>query len=196
MSASPDHLRSDAARNRASLLDAARAELAENAGSLRLRDVARRAGVGQGTMYRHFPSREALLSALTLDRLERLVVSLEATARSGPLALEGSLRATLLLSLDTGRDPTFTEVLSGAAASTPETAGLRQRLGRALEVIVGHAHRTGLISLALDAGDVLRLICGTQHAVAMAADDPALPERYTEVLLAALRPQRKPLGRR
>ena len=180
--------RSDAARNRAALLDAARAELAEGDGPLRLREVARRAGVGQGTMYRHFPTRDDLLAALVLDRLEELVVRLEDTARvgDGPELAE-SLHEFVVAGLETGRDPVFTDVLAGDAAPDTPVGALLDRFDAALATVVEDAQDAGLVSDSLEAPDVLRLLCGVQHAVAMAPDLEALPERYASALLAALR---------
>ncbi|ANZ43233.1 hypothetical protein BBK82_33965 [Lentzea guizhouensis] len=187
MSTSPA-LRSDAVRNRALLIEAARTELAAHPGPLRLREVARRAGVGQGTLYRHFPTRDALLAALTVDRLEGLVEVFEATARADDDALEPSWRAAVLHGLETGRDRTFTEVLSTGNAADPETAALIGRFETALAVVVGRGQELGFVAATLTFGDVLRLICGAQHAVAMAVEVTELPERYTDVLLAGLRP--------
>ncbi|HLT61000.1 MAG TPA: helix-turn-helix domain-containing protein [Microlunatus sp.] len=65
-------VRADARRNRDRLLAAAREVVAEQGTDASLRDVARRAGVGIGTLYRHFGTREALLEALLQDRFERL----------------------------------------------------------------------------------------------------------------------------
>lgn len=180
--------RSDAARNRVALLEAARAELAENDGPLRLREVARRAGVGQGTMYRHFPTRDDLLAALVLDRLEELVLRLEDTAGigNGPDLAE-SLHEFVVAALETGRDPMFTAVLSGDSAPETPAGALLDRFDAALATVVEDAQDAGLVSDSLDAPDVLRLLCGAQHAVAMAPDLEGLPERYAPALLAALR---------
>jgi AcrR family transcriptional regulator len=65
-------LRSDASRNRAAILDAAR-ELVGRPGELHLSAIAQRAGVGQGTLYRHFASRDELLSALYTEQIDDLV---------------------------------------------------------------------------------------------------------------------------
>jgi len=75
-------MRADAQRNRAELLDAARLVIAEQGVDASLRDIARRAGVGIGTLYRHFPTREALLAALVgngVDRMCALAADLAAT---------------------------------------------------------------------------------------------------------------------
>jgi AcrR family transcriptional regulator len=64
-------LRRDARRNRDAILDAARDLFAE-AGDVPMYEIARRAGVGQATLYRHFPDREAVAAALATEQLERL----------------------------------------------------------------------------------------------------------------------------
>ena len=66
-------LRADARRNRERVIAAARAVFAEHGRDAQMDDVARRAGVGVGTVYRHFPTKEALLVALALDAFERVV---------------------------------------------------------------------------------------------------------------------------
>jgi AcrR family transcriptional regulator len=65
-------LRADARRNRDELLDVARQVIAEEGVDASLRDIARRAGVGIGTLYRHFPTREALLAAIIGDGVRRM----------------------------------------------------------------------------------------------------------------------------
>ncbi|GII62301.1 TetR family transcriptional regulator [Sphaerisporangium krabiense] len=67
-----EELRADARRNREALLAVARAAFAEEGTDASLREIARRAGVGIGTLYRHFPTREALLEAALRDGLESL----------------------------------------------------------------------------------------------------------------------------
>ena len=65
-------LRADAKRNRDKVLTAARAAFTENGASTSLEAIARRAGVGIGTLYRHFPTRQALLEAVYVDEVEQL----------------------------------------------------------------------------------------------------------------------------
>jgi AcrR family transcriptional regulator len=82
--------RADAAENRARILAAAREELAGNA-DVRLNAIAQRAGVGQGTLYRHFPTREDLLAEVYRADVDELVAAATSMlARSAPLdALRG-----------------------------------------------------------------------------------------------------------
>src|SRR5215472_3500974 len=70
--ASAKPLRADAQRNRARVLQAARRAFAAEGVSVPLDEIARRAGVGAGTVYRHFPSKEALFEAVVHDRLRQL----------------------------------------------------------------------------------------------------------------------------
>jgi AcrR family transcriptional regulator len=77
-------LRADARRNRGELLDVARQVIAEEGVDASLRDIARRAGVGIGTLYRHFPTREALLAAIIDDGVRRMAASAERLAAAVP----------------------------------------------------------------------------------------------------------------
>ncbi|MEV6710079.1 TetR/AcrR family transcriptional regulator, partial [Micromonospora wenchangensis] len=104
-------LRADAARNRDRVLATARALVAEGDLSLQLNDIARRAGVGVGTVYRHFPTRRALLEALAADAFAALLDQAQTASRDDdPWAgLQRLLRSILLGQLT---EPTLAEVLS------------------------------------------------------------------------------------
>src|SRR5947199_9029308 len=67
----PRPMRADARRNRERILDAALAAFAEHGSASQMEDVAARAGVGVGTLYRHFPTKEALILAVVVRRFER-----------------------------------------------------------------------------------------------------------------------------
>src|ERR1700761_4053144 len=77
-------LRADARRNREELLDIARQVIRENGVDASLRDIARRAGVGIATLYRHFPTREELIAAIVGDGMERLSALADELARTAP----------------------------------------------------------------------------------------------------------------
>lgn len=89
--------RSDARRNRERLLDSAREVFREDGVDARLDEVARRAGVGIATLYRHFPSRDALVDALFAERVEEYLAAAEAALSRGDgwSGLRGLLEATL-----------------------------------------------------------------------------------------------------
>src|SRR3954465_2303509 len=71
----PRPLRADARRNRERVITAAGAVFAEHGRDAQMDDVAKRAGVGVGTVYRHFPTKEALIEALAMDRFERILAA-------------------------------------------------------------------------------------------------------------------------
>jgi AcrR family transcriptional regulator len=92
-------MRSDAKKNYDLLLEVGREVVAEQGTEASLRDVARKAGVGIGTLYRHFPTREALLQALLRESFDRVTSTAEALEVSGPVddALVSWLREMVAL---------------------------------------------------------------------------------------------------
>jgi AcrR family transcriptional regulator len=183
----PRARRSDAVRNRAKVLDAARAQFAEHGLDAQIEEIARRAGVGVGTVYRHFPTKEALLEALAQDKFERLA----AAARR---ALEVS-------------DPWqgFVDLMTYAAESMSDDRGLAEAMdqrpnscGAAADAagldeltaeLVERAQAAGELRADVSPDDVPSLICGLGRAVRAGADGaPAMSwERYLEIILAGLR---------
>src|ERR1700730_739947 len=90
--------RADAQRNRARLLDVATREFTRSGANASLEDIAKQAGVGPGTLYRHFPTREALLQAVYRAELERLAAAGRTLART--MTPVDALRSWLLLFVD------------------------------------------------------------------------------------------------
>ncbi|WP_369936174.1 TetR/AcrR family transcriptional regulator [Xanthomonas tesorieronis] len=92
-----DNMRADAQKNYQRLLDVAREALADTGADASLRDIARRAEVGLGTLYRHFPTREALLEALLRNDFEALAAKADAlrTAKTSDQALLAWLQETI-----------------------------------------------------------------------------------------------------
>jgi AcrR family transcriptional regulator len=146
--------RQDASRNRAAILDAARAELAEP-GELRLSAVARRAGVGQGTIYRHFPDRDALVGAV----YEREILALVALAHSlvedhepaealrawfTELAEYARVKRGVMAAVDSS-------VWSEVSSRTPS------RLAEALTLLLGAGAEDGSLRADVDPRDVVLL---------------------------------------
>ena len=178
----PDPRRADAQRNHEQVLAAAQAAFAEHGKDASLRDVARRAGVGIGTLYRHFPTREALLGALLRERFD----SLSGYARS--LAGTDDTRAALLDWLTRLAHGSTTyrglpeSVLSAlrdkesslhAACETMRTAG-RELLRR--------AQRAGTVRAGVTIEDLLALAAG----IAWASEQSPRPEATIERLLGYL----------
>ncbi|MDH6117238.1 helix-turn-helix domain-containing protein [Kitasatospora sp. GAS204B] len=182
-------LRADAARNRARVLQVARAQLAAGDRSLQLNVIARLAGVGVGTVYRHFPNRHALIEALSAERFRELVEEAQAAADAED-ALAG-LHRLLRFALDRALDePGFAAVLESAGDADAQTSEMKAELDRAVADLLDRARRAGAIRSGIGADDVRRLLCGVEHAVRSGHSDPARRELYLGVLLEGLRPPR------
>ncbi|WP_189931608.1 TetR/AcrR family transcriptional regulator [Streptomyces sulfonofaciens] len=179
-------MRADARRNYQRLLAAARAAFAEHGTDTPLEDVARRAGVGIGTLYRHFPNRHALMSAVFEDAVADLL------ARSRALlddprpcqALVTWLRAIITHASEY-------RGLSHAlmSASHDDSCALRQcsnPMRSAGQALLARAQRAGAVREEVSIGDLLQLT----NAIALAAeetpDDPALADRLLTLTLRGL----------
>jgi AcrR family transcriptional regulator len=115
-------LRADAARNRALILDAARAAFAEGGLDVGVEEIARRAGVGKGTLYRRFPTKEALVCAIFDDILEE-VEALSRETDEEPDAREAFAHYLSTSARMQASNQGFYDVVSqrmGASALTPE----------------------------------------------------------------------------
>ena len=180
-------LRADAARNRAQLLDAARRELATATTTLPMNLIARSAGVGVGTVYRHFPTQQSLLEGLAHGTLETLVADTEAAAALADPAegLRRMLRSAVQCQLD---DPALAAVLSGPNFECIETLALGARLAEAGSKLLRRAVRARVIRRSIGADDLRRLAGGIYHAL-QAGNDPAEHlEQYLRVLIDGLHP--------
>ncbi|GAB2828451.1 TetR/AcrR family transcriptional regulator [Actinocorallia aurea] len=111
---SPDRpLRADARRNRDRILEAARESFAAEGVTVPLDEIARRAGVGPGTLYRHFPTKEALFEAIVHDRL-RLLVDRARAARTAPDPAEALFATLRAIVADAQAKSELIDALAGA----------------------------------------------------------------------------------
>jgi AcrR family transcriptional regulator len=159
--------RADALRNRERVLAAAKVVFNLGGPEASLEAVAREAGVGIGTLYRHFPSRESLFEAVYRREVEQLVeLAEEMTAETVPLdALRRWLGANVeFIATKKG----MSAALALAAHKTPQlTAYSLDRLGRALATLLHRAAAAGDIRDDIEAEDLLRALvgmCYTQEA--------------------------------
>ncbi len=179
-------LRADAARNRARVLATARAQLAEHGSALPMNEIARQAGVGVGTVYRHFPTRQALLEALVVDSLARLASEADrACAEPNPLtALERLLRSAFGLLADS---PGLDAVLADGAPQYPEALNLLGGFAASVDQVLARARADGVVRAELAADDIRRLMCGMQHAIQTGGDVASKVDLYAQVLVAGLK---------
>ncbi|MGC0417119.1 TetR/AcrR family transcriptional regulator [Embleya sp. AB8] len=184
-------MRRDAARNRRRIMDAAR-DLARGGRPPQLNAVALAADVGVGTVYRHFPTPEALLQALAADRWATLV---EQAHRAAELPDPARALRTFLADVLTAyvQDEPFAAAASDPDVATPETLELREQLLLATGVLLTRTAGTRSLRPPLRPADLLLLLGGLGLAIRHSPDraDPKLADHYLDALLdGALVPTR------
>ncbi|KPM53544.1 hypothetical protein CcI49_29860 [Frankia sp. CcI49] len=154
--------RADAVRNRASILRAAREQMAVRGADVGMDDVAREAGVAVGTVYRHFPTKADLLAAILDEQASRMFQALdEAVARinAGSSAVVELALLAERMSQAAGRDRAVKAVLSRLGVEAPPE--MSQRAYGGLELIVAAAHAEGALRPDVTASDLVILLSGT-----------------------------------
>ncbi|MGH2964920.1 MAG: TetR/AcrR family transcriptional regulator [Solirubrobacterales bacterium] len=179
--------RADARRNRRKVLDAARKAFAEDGLDVRVEKVARRAGVGVGTLYRHFPTKEDLLQALADDRFAGLAEAAR-TALDDSDAWKGFSEFMRYSAEVMAGD----RALSEAMDQRPEMCGQAAEDVKLLEIVgelIERAQAEGALRLDVVPEDVPSLICGLGRATRETEGRPSMSwERYLAIILAGLRP--------
>lgn len=181
-------MRADARRNRERILAAAAAEFEEHGPDAALEDIAARAGVGIGTLYRHFPDRQALLVAVYRDGVDSLVACgadllaaddpFEALVHWLSAQLEHGRRhrsqaATAMLTMldDPGGQPPPCEAMMSTGAA-----------------LLARAQDAGVVRGDVDIHDVSRMIGAIAVATDSAPDSPVCCNRLFQVVVDGLRP--------
>ncbi|MFI8460984.1 TetR/AcrR family transcriptional regulator [Kitasatospora sp. NPDC085464] len=182
-------LRKDAARNWDRIVAVAR-ELVDQGTPLQLNDVARRTGLGVGTVYRHFATPEALLEAVATPRLEALAAhGRQALADTEAWrALEGFLVRTIEAQVT---DASVAPVAAASVDALPRTTELKESLWSTGTTLLDRAREAGAVRPGLAAADLVPLMCGIAYAVDVHGSAPAdridTAHRYLAALLGGLR---------
>lgn len=182
-------VRADAARNRARVLEVAYQTFAADGLSVPVDEIARRAGVGAGTVYRHFPTKEALFQAVIADRMHRIIDKGHALLKSKHPgdALFAFLRSMVLQWGATDRG--LVEALAGVgieiSSAAPEAEADFLDL---LTDLLRAAQRAGTVRPDVDVLEVKTLLVGCQ---AMQSYNAELAAKVTDVALDGLRANRK-----
>ncbi|MFI0928525.1 TetR/AcrR family transcriptional regulator [Streptomyces sp. NPDC021012] len=176
--------RTDARLNRARLVAAAREVFAEAGPGASLNEIARRAGVGPGTLYRHFPHRSDLLTAVLEDRIETLSAHARRllAAEDADEALEQWLRAFLAHArVNQGMGSAL--LMEPAGASGPDC---HRRILDMAAGLLARAQRHGTARADLTADDLLQLVVGIALSTAHGDDRPGRPELLLDLVLDAV----------
>ncbi|WP_375486449.1 TetR/AcrR family transcriptional regulator [uncultured Mycobacterium sp.] len=178
-------MRADAARNRARVLEVAYETFAAEGLSVPIDEIARRAGVGAGTVYRHFPTKEALFQAVIENRMQRIVDDGYALLKSGEPgeALFTFLRSIVLQWGATDRG--LVEALAGFGIDIARAAPhAEEAFLTVLGGLLRAAQKAGTARRDIGVAEVKAILVGCQ---AMEAYNSALAEQVTDVVVDGLR---------
>ena len=179
-------IRADAARNRASLLAAAEDEFAERGPSASVADIARRAGVAKGTVFRHFPTKEDLIASIVSGHIAVLA---EAARRLADLPDAGAALLEFLTIAADQRQRHDLTFLQSASDGDPRVTEVRDALHANLETLVDRARTSGAIRSDVTEADVFLMMCAPIHIVEnLTAPAPLLWQRYLAIIFDGLRP--------
>ncbi|MGZ6734789.1 MAG: TetR/AcrR family transcriptional regulator [Nocardioides sp.] len=184
MTAQSPALRRDAARNRALILEIAAAVFAESGLNASYDEIARRAGVGVGTVYRRFPERSELVQALFEARIEEIVGFAEEAARHSS-AWEGLCWFLERLIERQVADRGLKEVMLKTISKDQHEAVGRERLGPRIETMVERARDEGALRSDVSAPDLGVLIMVISSL--WTTNTPELWRRYLALALDAMR---------
>ncbi|HEV8568447.1 MAG TPA: helix-turn-helix domain-containing protein [Actinoplanes sp.] len=190
-------LRRDAELNRQRIIVAAREVYAERGLAATFDDVAHRAGVGIGTVYRRFPTKEALLEVALEDRLEQHAKTAEAALRA-PTAWEGLITFLREASEMHAADRGLRDVALGADLKMRHFAGIRDRVVPILTQLIERAQAEGSLRPDVTVEDLpLLLMMASEVAHHSQAVRPDVYRRYLQLLIDGLRrsPDSGDLGR-
>jgi AcrR family transcriptional regulator len=188
LSADERPLRADARRNRERILQSARQVFSESGADAQIDDVARRAGVGVGTVYRHYPTKEALLTELVREKFRLL-------AAGGRAALEQTGEPFDVLTnwlrdnaTQLGRDTAMQQAVAGAGDQIwIQAAAEQQDLVAVTDQHLQRARKAGTIRPDATADDIAMLMSGLCSTMAHPA--PGFNwHRHLELIIDALRP--------
>ena len=178
--------RADSARNRQLLIDAAKAGFSEIGLNVSLEEIARRASVGIGTLYRHFPSREAVVEAVYRREVEHLAEAVPQLLETSPAG--EALHKWMHLFVDYIATKRLIAPSLGAAAGRSSTlyATSAELITRAISTLVKRAVASGDVRKDIDPPDLLRALVGVSYGNPDAGWE-ASARRLIDILMDGLR---------
>jgi AcrR family transcriptional regulator len=175
--------RADARRNYEKVLAAAREAFAEGGESTALEEIARRAGVGIGTLYRHFPTRQALVEALYLDEVEEVCRSAAELDEADPWEALNSWFDRFVGYIATKRALTH-ELLNYLGHDAPLFQDCRAQLFAAGEPLLERAQEAGVVRGDVNIAQVIQMVIGIAKTP---AGEPGEIEHLVRIALDGLR---------
>ncbi|HUD68257.1 MAG TPA: TetR/AcrR family transcriptional regulator [Candidatus Sulfotelmatobacter sp.] len=187
----PRKPRTDALQNRERILEVAKEAFTRSGADASLDDIAREAGVGPGTLYRHFPTRDALIEAVYRTEVEKLAAAQKKFSESLP-PIE-ALRAWMLLFVDYIATKHIIAPALNTLVGGPSKLyeGSRGQIQGAIDSLVKRAIKSGDIRKDLEPFDLLRALIGVSN-VASTPDWQQSAKRLVDILIAGSRPLKQP----
>ncbi len=179
-------LRADARRNRERVIKAARVVFGEQGREAQMDDVARKAKVGVGTVYRHFPTKEALLEALVRDQFATLAAwAREALEEEDAwAAFERLLWRGAALYAD---DRSLAEATADAKATVADQAAEESGLAATMAELMARAQRQGAMRGDMRPEDLGAMFCGLGSVMHRDVHDPVAWRRYLSLMIDGMR---------
>jgi len=179
--------RSDAQQNRDRILEVAKAAFTRSGADASLDDIAKQAGVGPGTLYRHFPTRDALIETVYHTEVEKLAAAQrELSANLPPIE---ALRAWMMLFIDYIAAKQIIASALNSVVGGPSRLydSSRVQVTGAINALVKTAMRSGDIRKDLEPFDLLRALIGVSH-IATGTDWQESARRLVDILIKGSRP--------
>jgi AcrR family transcriptional regulator len=177
--------RSDATRNRALVLEVARERLDTGDSLPPMKDLARLAGVGVGTVYRHFPTQQALLAEIGAAGTRRLIAEVRAASESDdPAAALAHMIGFVLRGLI--HDQAVCAALTDTGDGCSPPPGPAAELNAAVGDLMARAHRAGVLRRDVDADDLRLLLVGVAFGLRLGGAGDDRLERHLRILLGGL----------
>jgi AcrR family transcriptional regulator len=179
-------LRADARRNRERVLTAAAVVFSEHGHEAQMDDVARRAGVGVGTVYRHFPTKEALMEALAVDRFQKVLAAGKA-ALGRDDAWEGFVEAVWQGAELLAADRSFTEVVGELQGPMPLPPEFLEDMNETFGELIRRAQACGELRQDVVLDDISMLMCGIGMATRKPHHCVEAWRRHVSIIIDGLR---------
>jgi AcrR family transcriptional regulator len=189
----PRKIRADAQRNRERILEVAKEVFTRDGAGASLDDIARRTGIGPGTLYRHFPTRDALIEAVYRSEVEKLAAAEQRFAAT--MAPLEALRSWMLLFIDHVSEKRLIlpamDTVAGGAMRLIE--GARNLIHATFTVSVRRAIASGDLRADTDPDDFIRALVGVFHTTALPGWEQSA-RRLVDILIAGSRPMTSSLA--
>lgn len=177
-------MRADARRNYDSLVKSAQQEFREHGTDATLEDIAKRAGVGIGTLYRHFPTRLELAETVYREDVDALATEAERVIDELPAWEALSTWVTQWVGVSATKRVIFAELVNAVSKDSQIVSYCRETMRESVRLVLAHAQEAGVARTDIDEMDLLRLVMGLMQGP---NPDPKQAERLLPVLLDGIR---------